>query len=151
MNYAGFWLRCAANLIDWLILMPVILFALYLIYGAEYFTYVPQDGSLFYSHGFADVFFNYIFPFLYTLFFWLKFSATPGKMLLGLKVVDAQTGENINLRRSLIRYIGYIVAMIPLFLGYLWVAFDKRKQGWHDKMAGTAVVRVGKVGRQKAE
>ena len=39
------------------------------------------------------------------------------------------------------RYLGYYVSMIPLCLGLIWVAFDARKQGWHDKLAGTVVVR----------
>ena len=39
------------------------------------------------------------------------------------------------------RYFGYYVSTIPLFLGFVWVAFDPRKQGWHDKLAGTVVVR----------
>ncbi|WP_373752989.1 RDD family protein [Neisseria weixii] len=140
MNYAGFWRRTAASLIDGLILAVITLVALYMIYGEEYFTYVPEDGNFFVSFGFADIFLNYIFPIVFTLFFWLKCAATPGKMALGLKVVDVNTGENINIRQSVIRYVGYFVAMIPLCLGIFWVGFDKRKQGWHDKMAGTAVV-----------
>ena len=39
------------------------------------------------------------------------------------------------------RYLGYYVSTIPLMLGFLWVAFDARKQGWHDKMANTVVIR----------
>lgn len=141
LNYAGFWRRTAASVIDLLILSIITLPLLYLIYGEAYFTPVPEDSSVFASRGVADLFFNYIFPIVFTLFFWLKFAATPGKMALGVKVVDAVTGEKINLRQSIIRYIGYFVATLPLFLGIFWVAFDKRKQGWHDKMAGTAVVR----------
>lgn len=141
MNYAGFWQRTAAGLIDAFIFAVIVLPVLYMVHGAEYFTYVPEDGNLFQPFGFADVFLNYIFPFLFTLFFWLKCAATPGKMALGLKVVDVDTGENINMRQSIIRYIGYFLAMIPLCLGIFWIGLDKRKQGWHDKMAGTTVVR----------
>lgn len=124
-------------LILWIIILPL----LYLIYGEAYFTVTPENDSVFAYHGWADLFFSYVFPIGFTLFFWLKFAATPGKMVLGVKVVDAVTGENISLRQSIIRYIGYFVSTIPLLLGIIWVAFDKRKQGWHDKMAGTAVVR----------
>ena len=141
MDYAGFWLRTLAALIDTLIFLVITLPLLYLIYGDAYFTFIPEDDSVFVYHGLADVLLNYIFPFVFTLFCWLKYSATPGKMVLGLKVVDVNTGADINLRQSVLRYIGYFVAMIPLLLGIFWVAFDKRKQGWHDKMAGTAVVR----------
>lgn len=135
MKYAGFWIRVAASLIDALILLAIILPLLYLIYGGEYFiteTIAPL--------GTADIVLNYIFPLLFTIGFWVKRSATPGKMLLGLKIVDAKTGEDISLGQSFIRYVGYIVSGMVLMLGYIWVALDIEKQGWHDKMAGTVVV-----------
>ncbi len=43
-------------------------------------------------------------------------------------------------RSSFVRYLAYFVSLVPLGLGYLWVALDKRKQGWHDKIAGTVVI-----------
>ncbi|KPN71164.1 RDD family protein [Neisseria sp. 83E34] len=138
MNYAGFWIRTAAGIIDTIILMIVILPLMYLIYGDAYFV---MSEEIRYSFGFWDTFLNYIFPAIFTLFFWNKFAATPGKMLLALKVVDAETGKDIDLRQSIIRYVGYFIAILPLFLGLIWIAFDKRKQGWHDKIAGTVVVR----------
>ncbi|MDO4907853.1 RDD family protein [Neisseria sp.] len=138
MNHAGFWLRTLATVIDTVIVFAVIAPLLYWIYGDTYFA--PTEEIRF-SLGFWDTFFNYIFPALFTLFFWNKFAATPGKMLCGLRVADAQTGGNISFRQSVIRYFGYFAAMIPLCLGLLWVAFDKRKQGWHDKIAGTVVIR----------
>ena len=45
----------------------------------------------------------------------------------------------------IIRYLGYYVAMLPLFLGIIWVGIDKRKQGWHDKLAGTVVIRSNRT------
>jgi len=92
--------------------------------------------------GFWDVVISYIFPFAITVWLWLKIGATPGKMLLGLRVVDAQTGDNISTVQAIGRYLAYFPAMIVLGLGIIWVAFDKKKQGWHDKMAGTAVIRA---------
>ena len=53
---------------------------------------------------------------------------------------DAATGEKPTMKQWILRYIGYFVSIVPLGLGYVWVAFDKRKQGWHDKLAGTVVV-----------
>jgi uncharacterized RDD family membrane protein YckC len=67
--------------------------------------------------------------------------ATPGKMAIGARVVDATTGGAPSTRQLVIRYLGYYVSTIPLLLGLIWVAFDPRKQGWHDKLAGTVVVR----------
>ena len=53
----------------------------------------------------------------------------------------ADTGEPPTTGKLLIRYLGYYVSTLALFLGFLWIAFDPRKQGWHDKMANTVVVR----------
>jgi len=61
-------------------------------------------------------------------------------MIFGAKIVDATTGEKPSLGQWVIRYIGYFPASIIFFLGLMWVGWDKRKQGWHDKMAGTVVV-----------
>jgi len=73
--------------------------------------------------------------------FWLMKQATPGKMAVSARIVDAATGNPASTGQLIGRYFGYFVSFIPLGLGILWVAFDKRKQGWHDKLAGTVVVR----------
>jgi uncharacterized RDD family membrane protein YckC len=63
---------------------------------------------------------------------------TPGKMLLGLQVVSAD-GTMITFGTAFLRTVGYFISFIYL-LGFIWAAFDKRKQGWHDKIAGTVVI-----------
>src|SRR3954447_25724994 len=68
-------------------------------------------------------------------------SQTVGMQVMGLKVVDARTGGAIDYSRAFIRSLGRIVASIVCLLGYLWVIWDKEKQGWHDKIATTYVVR----------
>ena len=73
---------------------------------------------------------------------WSVFGATPGKMLMGQQIVHAQTGAPIGIRASIVRYVGTIVSAIPLYLGYFWIIWDGEKQGWHDKMANTRVVRT---------
>jgi len=72
--------------------------------------------------------------------FWLKFLGTPGKLLLGCQVVDARSGGPLRTGQALLRYLAYFVSALPLGLGFLWIAFDKRKQGFHDKIAKTVVV-----------
>jgi uncharacterized RDD family membrane protein YckC len=67
--------------------------------------------------------------------------ATPGKMAISARVVDASTGNTLSVGQSVGRYLAYFVSILPLGIGLLWVAFDSRKQGWHDKLAGTVVVR----------
>ena len=62
-------------------------------------------------------------------------------MAISARVVDAKTGGRLTVGQSIGRYLGYFVSTIPFGLGLLWVAFDPKKQGWHDKLAGTVVVR----------
>lgn len=80
-------------------------------------------------------------PFALTIMFWHFKSATPGKMILGIKIVDANTMGKASPGKLLIRYLGYYISMLPLCLGIFWVGWDKRKQGWHDKIAGTLVIK----------
>jgi uncharacterized RDD family membrane protein YckC len=67
-------------------------------------------------------------------------------MVFKVKVVDAKSGGPLTLGQSLIRYLGYYVSTIPLGLGLIWVGIDAKKQGWHDKMAGTVVIRAKQPG-----
>lgn len=135
LEYAGFWIRVGATLIDTLILLTIITPILWMYYGESYFL---QNAS---TLGTLDIFMNYIFPAIVVIIFWIYKSATPGKTLLGLKILDSNTGEPISKSQAIIRYISYYLASIPLLLGILWVAWDKKKQGWHDKIAKTVVVR----------
>lgn len=67
---------------------------------------------------------------------------TPGKRVMNLRVVDANTGGEIGYARGFIRYIGLIVSTIPCLLGHLWMLWDKDKQTWTDKLSTSAVVKV---------
>jgi uncharacterized RDD family membrane protein YckC len=67
---------------------------------------------------------------------------TVGKMALGIRVYDLRQGGPIGYGRAVIRYFGRILSSIPLFLGYFWMIWDKEKQCWHDKLAGSVVVPV---------
>jgi uncharacterized RDD family membrane protein YckC len=78
---------------------------------------------------------------LIVLQFWATRQATPGKWALGLRIVAAEDGGPVPMRRLVVRYLGYIVSSIPLGFGFLWALFDARGQCWHDKMARTLVVR----------
>ena len=89
----------------------------------------------------ADFVISYLFPAVASITFWIYKSATPGKMVFGLKIVDAETAGPCGTGQLIGRYLGYYPSFLVLGLGFIWVAFDKRKQGWHDKMAGTLVIR----------
>ncbi len=134
-EYAGFWIRVGAALIDSLLICIIIFPILTSIYGIDYWL----NES--YLMGSWDFLFSYVLPAIAVVIFWVYKSATPGKMALGLSIVDARTGGKPSTTQFVIRYLGYFVAMIPLFLGIIWVGFDRRKQGWHDKIASTVVIR----------
>lgn len=71
---------------------------------------------------------------------WWCCQGTPGKLLLGCRVVDARTGGRPHLWQAIVRLLGYAVSALPLGLGFLWILWDRRRQGWHDKLARTVVV-----------
>jgi len=134
-EYVGFWLRVWASLIDTVLMLIVIFPILFVIYGSEKLASgVTLSGS-------ANILVSYILPAIVVIVFWYARQATPGKMAIGAIIVDAKTGEKPSLQQNLIRYAGYFVSTIPFCLGLIWVGIDKRKQGWHDKLAGTVVVR----------
>ena len=70
---------------------------------------------------------------------WVLVGATPGKYILGLKVMRPGS-QRLSWWRAIVRFVGYWISAIALFLGFLWVLVDNRRQGWHDKLADTVVV-----------
>lgn len=137
-NYVGFWPRVLASLIDTLAVMLVVVPTMIAVYGV---AALQGSGEQFAVLGIWDVMINYVFPTIAVLAFWYYFAATPGKMLVNASIVDADTLGKASNKQLLIRYLGYFVSSLPLGLGFFWIAFDKRKQGWHDKMANTVVIR----------
>ena len=73
-------------------------------------------------------------------FFWIAWMATPGKLLLDCRIVDANTKQKARPGQLVIRYLSYLVSAIPLGLGFIWILFDKHNQGWHDKLSKTLVI-----------
>lgn len=133
--YVGFWARVGASLIDTVMVLLVTMPLLTAVYGRQYFSSTQM------LLGPWDFLISYVMPAVAVILFWRYRSATPGKMAIGAKIVDAETGGEPSTGQLIGRYLGYFVSTIPLCLGLLWVAFDKRKQGWHDKMAGTVVIK----------
>ena len=130
VRYVGFWARVAAGLLDLILVMFVVTPVLVFLFGDGWtdgrgvigfvVNWVPLGGAI--------------------IAFWVMKGATPGKMAISAVVVDAQTHAPVDFWQALTRYVGYFVSTIPLFAGLAWVAFDTRKQGWHDKMARTVVI-----------
>ena len=135
-EYAGFWVRVGASLIDLILLLMITLPLTLMIYGSDM---VRNSEAM--ILGPADFLINYSLPFFATIIFWMYKSATPGKMVLHLKVLDEETGNKLTIGQSIGRYFAYIPAMLIFMIGIFWVAWDKKKQGWHDKLAKTVVVK----------
>lgn len=135
VQYVGFWERVAASVVDTILLLMIIYPILFAVYGGSYFTKTTL------SAGPVDLLLNYVFPAVAVLIFWIYKSATPGKMAINAVIVDATTLQKPSSGKLLLRYVCYYLSMIPLFLGYFWIGWDKRKQGWHDKIAGTLVIK----------
>ncbi|KJY86095.1 hypothetical protein TW84_20590 [Vibrio neptunius] len=134
-EYAGFWIRFAASLIDTVLLFLLITPLMHWIYGEVYWN---SDDFLL---GGWDLVLNWVCPLIATVAFWVYRSATPGKMALKLEVLDADSGHRLTFSKSVLRYFAYYVSAIPLCLGFIWIAFSSKKQGWHDLIANTVVVR----------
>jgi uncharacterized RDD family membrane protein YckC len=142
LEYVGFWLRVWASLMDTFLIVVATIPLLWVLYGKDRLA----DGVT--ITGPANFFISYLLPAIVVIAFWSAKDATPGKMAIGAKIVDAKTGRSPTLGQHLIRYLGYFVSMIPACLGLIWVGIDSRKQGWHDKLAGTVVVRPKNSGTE---
>ena len=136
----GFGRRLAANLID---MMFVWVFGL--LFGTavgvavlllDMFT--PERPA---PLNFLIVASGLIFSVVYYIGSWAKAGQTIGKMTIGVKVVGAD-GKPPSWGAAILRYIGYMVNIIVFSIGFLWIVFDGKRQGWHDKLAGTYVVYV---------
>jgi uncharacterized RDD family membrane protein YckC len=137
LEYVGFWKRFVAFLIDVFIITVVTVPLLLAIYGRSYLKLAHEGGGI---AGVWDFLIQYILPTIAVILFWRYRSATPGKMAISAKIVDAKTGGRPSTGRLVVRYFAYIVSILPLFFGFIWIGIDKRKQGFHDKIAGTLVV-----------
>ena len=127
VQYAGFWRRTGAMIIDSILLGAVIS----IIFGPVY-----VNSAFWILEGILES----ILTLVITVMLWVRFVGTFGKLLMGCQVVDADTLGPITTKQAIIRYLGYYVSILCVMLGFLWIAWDKRKQGFHDKIANTIVV-----------
>lgn len=134
VEYVGLLRRAGAAVIDLMILGLVTMPPLYAVYGEDIFE---ADRLLL---GRFDFFVTYLLPALYVVAFWHYKQATPGKMAVSAIVVDARSGGHVPLPRLIGRYFAYFISLAPFGVGFLWIAIDRRKQGWHDKLVRTVVI-----------
>jgi len=124
LEYAGFWVRLGAGVIDLLVLGFIV--AVIVCVFASPVIWVPS---------------GLVISVAYWLGFWVWRGQTLGKMAVGIKVIRTDSSP-VKLQCALYRFLGYIVSVVTLFVGFIWVAFDARKQGIHDKIADTYVVKL---------
>ncbi len=140
-TYGGFWRRFFALIIDSIILTIIFFLILFLIIGPDNFLtelLKEEEGP---KVSFAQFIFIFII-WLYYVSLTVIYGGTIGKLILGLRVVD-QNYQKISWGRAILReIIGKFISGLVFSLGYLWVIFDSKKQAWHDKIAGTYVVKV---------
>jgi len=137
---AGFWSRLAAFAID----LAIIAIILYITTAAAAaFFRVTHNTEVWGSASFylfAGLFYNF-FTVVYFVYFTAEMGRTPGKAAAGLKVVDL-SGSEAGYVRALFRALGYYLSSLFFMAGFLWFFLDRRRQTWHDKLAGTIVVEI---------
>jgi uncharacterized RDD family membrane protein YckC len=119
-RYAGFWIRVAAYIIDGFVLFGLLLLCLVIII-------IGWIALPFVLLG-------------YMPWMWWKKGATLGQRAMGIRVVRAVDGGPLSGSQAVLRYIGFFASSAVFDLGFIWVAFEPRKRGWHDMIADTVVI-----------
>ena len=137
-NFAGFWIRFGAFIVDYVVTY-VVTFAI----GFAYGSYLARNGAVLLTE--EDVLFltaiSYLIIILYhTFFISSEYQATPGKILLGIKVVDYD-GQRVSVAKAFGRTLSYFLSGIIIGIGFFMIGFTDKKQGLHDYLAGTYAVR----------
>jgi len=145
MQYAGFWVRFGAKIIDGMVLfiplMAVNLIFIMLVPGLDFSGDYSGDFTPATLAGLGLMYFIQVaIPLAYTTFFLGRYAATPGKMALGLKVVLAD-GGSLTYARAFGRHFAEFLSQITLYIGYIMAGLDDQKRALHDHVAGTRVVR----------
>ncbi|HET8776027.1 MAG TPA: RDD family protein [Candidatus Limnocylindria bacterium] len=137
VDYGGFWIRVLAFILDAIVLGVITSAATPLFGTGPVINTGPGEFGVNYGSNAIGT----LIGLLYMVGFWSLRGQTPGMIPFNLRVVRASDGSRPDWVVSLLRYVGLIISFAVIFIGVIWVAFDGRKQGWHDKIAGTVVVR----------
>jgi uncharacterized RDD family membrane protein YckC len=150
IRYAGFWIRFAAYLIEFVILIVLESIVNFAFFGSMVATISPNVtpgqnpfetmGPLFARMG-SSVLANTLLTAAYYTFFVGALGATPGKLALGLKVVRPD-GSAVGYGRALARWAASILSGLILGIGYIMIAFDSEKRGLHDMICDTRVIKI---------
>lgn len=155
VRYAGFWIRFGAMMIDSIVIGVPLAVLVYLISGGAWFDLSQYQDNINYAMSgnthmalnsqpkvsFAWELVFEILILIVTILFWEKWrGATPGKKLVKIKIVDAESFQDISNKQAITRSLGYIVSTFALLLGFIMVAFRKDKRAFHDFLAKTVVI-----------
>lgn len=130
--YAGLGIRTLATFIDVVIMSCLML--------------VPE--IFFFSFNFNDIGYN-SYRFLLAILVWIVYhvafdsnasQATPGKRLFKLKIIDLN-GNKMSIARALFRSLAVFISIVPIGLGIWYISTDPKKQGWHDLISGSYVIK----------
>ncbi|NNF97461.1 MAG: RDD family protein, partial [Halobacteria archaeon] len=113
IQYAGFWRRLLAFILDSFLFSAVVAPLLLLIYGRDYFYWSSEQADILAIYGIADFLLTTLLPVVLIIGFWIKLGATPGKLLLDCKVVDAKTLQPLSWKKALLRCLAYIASVLP--------------------------------------
>jgi uncharacterized RDD family membrane protein YckC len=133
LEYAGFWIRLGAAVFD----MVVIVVLLFILYSLVFAFSVEINERRIFILAVASA----LIKIAYFIGFWIWRGQTPGKMIAGIKIIRTDSSP-LEWMHAVLRYFGYIVSFVTVFMGFIWIAFDERKQGLHDKIADTYVVKL---------
>ena len=117
-NYAGFWRRFAGGFIDGLIVGVL-------------------PGMVFKNGNGISI----LIGLGYSVWMLGTYGQTVGMMILKIKILK-ENGSKVSYKDAILRYFASILSAIALFIGYLWMIWDSKKQTWHDHIAKTVVVKV---------
>jgi uncharacterized RDD family membrane protein YckC len=142
-RFAGFWIRVFANVLDGLVLSAVNVAVLLAVETWETHNFPSGVASVSGRHPGAALF-ALLSPPIVIIGSWIAFGASPGKMMCRIRIVDEPSGGRLTAWQCIGRYFMALVAIGCAGIGYLWIVIDRRRQGWHDKVVRTLVVRDGR-------
>ena len=139
-DYCGFWRRFAANFLD-----GTILGAAYKLVNTVLLAIASLTGTAY--PGFSDWMLCTILFWTYMIWFKGFKGVTPGYNIFGIRIISIN-GMQVSIKQIIVRVISSFFSAIPLGLGYIWIAVDENRQAWHDKIAGTYVIKANAISVQ---
>lgn len=172
VRYAGLNMRLLSNMIDTIVIVVVMMLVAYIGQQNMKIGVMPADTPPQYIND-LQLFMNQEIPFSHLLktmietgiiqkaiakfmvsivvsgviliFIWKRYNATPGKMLLGMEIVDSKTLGKPSTKQYILRFFGYIISILPAGAGFFIISFNKKRRGLHDFIAGTMVIYTKKL------